>query len=241
MRRTLLATLAAASVFSISTLASTAHAGPEVDVRIAYGSAGKSSPVAYEPPAGGAIVGLPVGDTIYGVPNQTAEPYGGGLIAQLSMGFRFIPFMSAGFSGGIRKASASAPDGTYSNNERSAWEIGPYLRGYIPLVPFIDPWIGIGVEYMSDTQKYSRSGVDWTLSHNGVAVPITIGIDYVALPLLKIGPSFQYTTVFPAGGCFKGNAPGAASFSTCSDATPQFTHPKGYNIWSIGLNARLSL
>ncbi len=237
MRRTLALTLFASSLL----VAASAHAGPEADVRIAWGSASKESPTFFELPPGVIDRTDPsVNDAIWRY-RTSAEPYGGGLIAQLSFGFRFIPFLSAGFSGGYRKSSATAPDDTYKDLERVALEVGPYLRGYIPLVPFLDPWVSLGVEYMNDTQKYSRSGIDHTITHHGVAMPATIGIDYVAIPLLKIGPSFQYTTVFPAGGCYKSAVSGSGATSQCTDSNPQLTHIKGYGVWSIGLSVRVGI
>jgi len=243
MRRTILASAATTAVLLLAT---SAHAGPEIMIRPAYGSAGKSSPIVYAPTATARLSGD--AGKVY---DGTGEPYGGGFIGDAYLGWKIIPYLSAGIGAGFRKSSASAPDDTIKDLARSAWSIGPYVRGYVPLIPAIDPWISIGIRYMSDTQTYSRAsafpGVNekWTLHHHGIAIPIAIGIDYPVLPLLSIGPSFEYTIVSSAGGCAKVGAddPRFTSNSFCTDADDRLkiTSSKSYSVWSIGLDVRLSL
>lgn len=224
--------------------ASASAASLEVTVRPAYGSAGATSPVAYEP--AGLLRVNPPGSIWDG----SASPYGGGVILQGGLGLR-TKYVSVGIGGGTRSASAESPDSTQTDVSRSAWFVGPYVRGYIPMVPIVDPWIGLGVQYMADTQKYkgpvaTSAGsmtADWTLEHHGVAIPITLGVDYTIAKMFSIGPSFEYAVVFGAGACAKVNAANLASTSFCANEsdTKRVTTAKGYGVWSLGLNLRLTV
>lgn len=226
------------------TTASASAASLEVNLRPAYGSAGSTSPVAYEP--AGLLRVNPPGSIWDG----SASPYGSTVILQGGLGLR-TKYVSVGIGGGTRSESADAPDSSLTDVSRSAWFVGPYVRGYIPMVPIVDPWIGLGVQYMADTQKYKgpvatgtgSMTADWTLEHHGVAVPITIGVDYTIAKMFSIGPSFEYALVFPAGACAKVNAANLASASFCADESDQkrVTAAKGYGVWSLGLNLRLTV
>jgi len=170
---------------------------------------------------------------------------------QGGLGLRAGSYVSVGLDGGTRSQSAESTDPAYSDLSRSAWFVGPYVRGYIPMVPIVDPWIGLGVQYMADTQKYkgpvATTGgtmtADWTLEHHGVAVPIRIGVDYTIAKMFSIGPSFEYALVFPAGGCAKVNAANLASMSLCADENEnkRVTKANGYGVWSLGLSLRLTV
>ena len=222
--------------------------GFEIMLRPAYGSAGTGSPVVFEPPSNVVVKGDP--GKIWG---GTASPYGGGFIGQAFLGYRAMKYLSVGLSVGYRKSSASSVDDGSTNLSRSAWSVGPYLRGYVPLIPVIDPWVSIGLSYMHDTQSYTRdvdvqfsNGAtgklpgDWTLEHHGVAVPLGVGFDYKILPMLAIGPSFEYAVVASAGGCAKVAVQGVSQ-SQCTDANPKLTTAKSYGVWSLGLDVRLTL
>ena len=207
--------------------------GFEIMLRPAYGSAGSKSPITKDP---AIATTTDLGKVFTG----DASPYGGGFVGEASAGYRFLPFMSVGVAGGIRSASASSVDDGTTDLKRSAWTVGPYVRAYLFMVPVVEPWISIGVAYMSDEQTYKRIGIDWSLQHHGVAVPITVGVDYPIIDMLSVGPSFQYTTVAQAGGCLKGSA-GGTSQSYCTDANPKVPKTDGYSVWSIGVNLRLTL
>ena len=216
--------------------ASAKDKGFEIMLRPAYGSAGSKSPVTKEDNIPASAITPSPGQVF----NGDASPYGGGFVGELSAGYRFLPFLSAGVAGGIRSASASTVDDGTTDLKRSAFTVGPYVRAYFFMVPVVEPWISIGVAYMSDEQTYKRANVDWSLQHHGVAVPITVGVDYPIIDMLAIGPSFQYTTVAQAGGCLKGSA-GGTSVSECTDAKIKIPKTDNYSVWSIGLNLRLTL
>lgn len=231
----------------ITVLPATASAvGLEVNGRVAYGSAGGESPIAYEP---AGFVRLANPGPIFG---KTAAPYGGGLLLQGGIGLRTGKFVSVGLGGGIRNASATSPDPQITDLTRSAWNVGPWVRVYLPFVPIVEPYVGLGVEYVNDRQTYKGpfanpnggavAGVDHTLEHHGIGVPLTLGVDYTIAKIFSIGPSFQYTLVFPAGGCSKYNAANFASTSSCaSDGdSKRFAAAKGYGVWSLGLSLRFT-
>lgn len=237
--------LAAFVTASISLLPATASAvGLEVNTRIGYGSAGSESPVVYEPTARASMPGT---NSIY---NKSAAPYGGGFVFQGGLGFRTGKFVSVGLGAGLRNGSATSPDPMISDLTRSSWNAGPWVRVYLPFVPIVDPYVGLGVEYVNDRQTWKQpvlvSGrtfdVDHTLEHHGIGVPITLGVDYTIAKIFSVGPSFQYALIFPAGGCAKYNASGLASTSYCAsdNESKRITAAKGYGVWSLALSLRFT-
>lgn len=234
--------LAALPVVLVASAASAASF--EVTLRPAYGGAGDASPTVYEP---SGLVKLTDPDALY---NQTLKPYGAGLNLQAYLGVRVSSWVSVGFMGGWRSNSATS-DQAHDGLARSALMAGPYLRVYVPIVPVIEPWLGLGVSYVHDLQTWKGSiattggsrVVDQTLEHHGVAVPITVGADYKILPMLAAGLSFQYAPVFGVGGCYKAEGGGIASTSFCTDEASEkkITASKGYGMWSLGLNLRLTV
>jgi hypothetical protein len=234
---------AAAAAFIVGLPFTASAVGLEVNARVGYGSAGDDSPVRYEPTG---LLRLPQTDPIYA---GTAKPYGGGLILQGGLGLRTGQFVSVGLGGGIRSASASSVDGA-SDVSRSAWNAGPYVRVYLPFVPIVDPYVGLGVEYVSDTQKYkapvaTTAGTmtaDWTLEHHGVAVPLTLGVDYTIAKIFSIGPSFQYSLVFPAGACANVKGANISGSSHCASEAEnkRITTGQGYGVWSLALSLRVT-
>lgn len=219
--------------------------GLELMLRPGYGAAGDVSPVQYDPKPLVVFANPPgTGDVYAG----TAKPYGGGFAGDVSVGYRFLPFMSAGIYAELRSSSAeSVNDGT-SDLSRSGWGSGMYVRGYFPMVhPSLDPWVSVGVGYAQDTQTYKRAGIDWELKHHGVAVPLGLGIDYRVAPMFAIGPSFRYAFVSGAGGCLKLSTTvsglGSASNKQCTDADEfrRITKAESYGAWSVGLDLRLTL
>jgi hypothetical protein len=241
---------AACALASVAT-SSAAHAenddGLELMVRPAIGSAGSGSPVVYAPDSGARLGGDP--GKIW---SGTASPYGAGFIGDAWLGYRFSRFASAGISAGTRSASTSAVDDGSTNLARSAWTIGPYVRGYAPTFLGFEPWLAIGAQYVHDTQSFDRPVMQgltsypttWTLTHHGVAVPIGIGVDYRFLELFGVGPSFMYSPVIPVAGCAKPevHVTGASSNNFCSnDSSPKLTAANGYGVWSVGLDVRVTL
>lgn len=224
--------------------------GFELMLRPSFGGAGSDSPVRFQPDAGAAFQGDP------GALLQGASPWGAGFVGQATVGYRFLPFLSAGLRGGIRTASGSnLSDGSQSLS-RTSWDAGFYVRAY-PLAgvesvsKYIDPWVGTGVMYMRDTQSFQRSLAvsgggsvlgDVALDHHAVAIPIGLGVDYRVTRFLSLGPSFEYTLANAAAACAKTSAAGFQGSTLCSNEAPgsSFIKAKSYGVWSAGLEARLT-
>lgn len=216
--------------------------GLEITLRPSFGSAGSKSPVVYNPDSGARLSSPP--GKIYG---GDASPYGAGFSGQGALGYRFIPFLSAGISAGFRNSSASAVDDATTDLARSAWMVGPYIRAYVPskMVFGFEPWLSVGAEYVHDTQTFGQPigpvPAKWTIVHYGVAIPIGIGVDYRFLEYFAVGPSFQYAQTLSAQGCAKAEATGFASTNLCSGDTPRLTESKTYGAWTLGLDLRVTL
>jgi hypothetical protein len=224
--------------------------GLEVMLRPGYGSAGDQSPVRYEPAA--QLPPLPEPAVGVGsVWRGTAKPYGGGFVLDGAVGYRPLPFVSLGLTGGWRMSAVSSstiPDQVWDVS-RSALQVGFYGRGYLPLVGMLtgfDPWVSVGATYVYDKQTYKQNvtvPVTVSLTHHGVGIPLAVGIDYRILPLLAVGPSFQYEIVTAAGACMTPSQANLSEPHQCSDADSsiRMTTAKNYGVWSIGLELRLSL
>jgi hypothetical protein len=190
---------------------------------------------------------------------EEADPYGGGFVGELSVGYRFLPLASAGLYGQLRSSSAEEPNDGTEDLSRSAWGAGFYGRFYLPMLhELIDPYAQIGIGYVQDTQSFSRPTValtpagpvtlnaDWEITHHGVVIPLGVGVGFRPLPMLSVGPSFRYDLVLPAGGCFQGTASlGAISdtskYCTDEDDSQRITEAKSYGVWSLGLDLKLTL
>lgn len=252
MKKPLLPTTAAALFFSAtSAIADTGNTGPELMIRGGYGGAGSESPIQVKP---GAPLASPPGALLKG-----ESPYGGGLTGQISLGYRFHPLFSAGLQATRRGDEPGATpkqmsDGTSAN--RNSWGAGFYLRAYpLAVAPgikrYVDPWVSVGVGYTLDQQKYDQEvatnnggkvTASTTLDHHGVAIPVGIGLDYRVLPILSVGPSFEYALVQSAGACMSTTAPGYLGTSYCTNGEPgaSILEGKSYGVWSAALNIKVT-
>ncbi len=232
--------------------------GLEVMLRPGFGAGGSASPVQYHDSTTATV---PAGSVSGLVKN--ASPYGAGFIGDAFIGYRFHPVISGGLRGGIRTVSApsslSPNDGT-SGISRSAWDAGFYVRGY-PLAlseglrKYVDPWISLGVVYMSDSQAYQGPVIavnsagatqtisgSYTIDHHAVAIPIGLGVDYRVLPMLSVGPSFEYTIATAIAGCWAVSAAGLDGHNYCTNSEPgkQILTASSYGVWTIGLDIKLT-
>jgi opacity protein-like surface antigen len=225
--------------------------GLELMVRPAVGSGGATSPVRVD---AGPDVSLSVDP---GLLLAGAAPYGVGFVGQAFLGYRFHPVISLGLRGGLRRSAAEEPADGSADLQRSSWDAGFYLRGYAlalhdRLRRHLDPWVSAGIGYMRDMQRFERpvatSGggsvaADWTLDHHAIAVPLALGVDYRVLSMLSLGPSFEYMLAFGKAACVEVGASGYESREYCTTSSPgeQFLEARGYGVWSIGLDVRLTL
>lgn len=246
---TLMACAVGSSYATVAKADENAHAehltGLEFMLRPSFGGAPSDSPVQYEPSARfqiqdpGAIL-------------QKATPYGPGFVGQAFLGYRFHPIFSAGLRGGFRTAATEAPNDGSSELSRSSWDAGFYARVYPfaltePVRKYLDPWASVGVEYMRDVQTFKRPvgtiAADWTLDHHAVAVPLGVGVDVRVLPMLSIGPSFEYAIASGVAACADVGAPGFVGNSFCSNKDPgkQVIKANTYGVWTLGLDLKVTL
>ena len=223
--------------------------GLELTLRGSTGAAASDSPVQLQ---AGAPVSGDLGTLVRG-----ASPYGVGFIGQAMIGLRVHPLVSFGLRGGLRTSSATALDDGSRNLARSSWDGGLYVRAY-PLVSsptlnqHFEPWFSVGLEYMRDEQTFERSApasgggsvsADVTFEHHAIAVPLAIGVDYRIHPRVALGPSFEYVIAKGVDGCAEYGAPGYSSVRYCAGegVGKQVLTAKGYGVWSVGLDLRVTL
>jgi len=74
-------------------------------------------------------------------------------------------------------------------------------------------------------------------------VPLGIGVDYRVLPVLSVGPSFEYAIAAGVVGCAKQAASGFSSSTFCSNEDPgkQAIKANTYAVWSAGIDLKLTI
>ena len=219
--------------------------GFEISLRPAVGAAPSDSPVKFEPDAGTQVQGNP-GGLLTG-----QKPWGPGFVGDAMIGYRFIPQLSAGLRAGIRTASSEDLSDGSKNLSRFGYDAGFYVHAY-PLAGiegisrYVDPWVGVGVGYGHDSQKFqfpvSNVTADIAVTHHAVVIPIGIGADYRLTKFLSLGPSFEYKIASAVAGCVETSASGFAGTTYCSNSSPGETFVKAhtYGVWSAGLDARMT-
>jgi hypothetical protein len=215
------------------------------------------------PTKGASTAGNPNGDIITG----REHPYGADVFGlSFSAGYRFLPYLSAGAF--FTYANFAAQDGTgagdyvtptdsnISQLQRQAWQLGAYVRYYFTMLhPRLQPWVRLGVGYSEDTASYTRGAVqgahgpltqDYYLTHQGVVVPLTIGLDWRLAPALSLGPTLGYSRVFGLHGCVDSefqsdpNNPlpsGITNINTCASPPVQ---TGDYGVFFGGIFAKLT-
>jgi hypothetical protein len=227
--------------------------GFELMLRPSFGGAASDSPVKLAPSADVAFQTLMKGGSRWGT----------GFVGQASVGYRFVPFLSAGLRAGFRSASRSSVDDSSTNLSRTGENGGLYVRFYpavfAPSVSkYIDPWVSAGIGYEHDNQSFrkdaptglSTSGmipvtqlrVDMSIDHHAISVPLAIGVDYRVTTFLSLGPSFELAINNPIAGCITMSAPGFASETYCSNTQPGkgFVKAETYAVWNAGVDAKVT-
>jgi hypothetical protein len=141
----------------------------------------------------------------------------GGVNVSFGMGYRFLPFASAGVRGLVQTMSSDAivsPGGVSYPSSAGAFTFGVYGRFYpaplingtaeSPRVAFegwgdrrrFDPWVSLGLEYQSVTRRNwdpmrPQYYVEW--QRRSLGVPLVVGADYRVLPPLAVGLSLGIT------------------------------------------------
>ncbi len=193
----------------------TGRRGLELEVRFGVMLPNGQSPVqSANLYPGASYTANPTGDILDG----KEAPYGPSPFGlSLSLGYRFLPWLSAGAS--FSYASFWVNDGTdtgdYSDStsqlERQYWSLAAYARYYvIGLHPRVEPWLELGVGYSDDNANYVRlatqgSGTaelqQYLLEEQGVVASLTAGLDWRLAPVFSVGPSVGYSRTFATKAC----------------------------------------
>ncbi len=191
--------------------------------------------------------------------NGTAKPYGAGFVIGGSVGYRILPFLSFGLTGGWRQSAVKSSEvqAPLSNASRSGLDVGFYARGYLPLagaLTNLDPWASVGATYVYDKQSFDQmvtvnglgeTRMPMSLVHHGVGIPLAIGIDYRVMPFLAVGPAFRYQQVIAVAGCMETHPTQAnligTSYCSNDDSRKRITAAESYGVWSLQLELRLAL
>jgi hypothetical protein len=196
--------------------------GLEVQLRGFVAYAGGESPVQAPSLYSGKLGGNPTGTILNpgSCPaGQICTPYGIDPFAPgVALGWRFKPWMSVGayfsyltYNAQNGTDTGDAPDGT-SQLARSQWVLGAYLRYYFSwLSRKLQPWVEAGVGFSTDQASYQRPSGQamngqpetgfYNLSEEGLAIPLSVGLDWRLAPIFSVGPMFNYTPVFGRYGC----------------------------------------
>ncbi len=215
----------------------------ELLVRASYTIAEPQSPVRFAPGPGGAFATDPGG--IY---DGSIAPYRGGLQVNAGTGYRITRRFSAGLGGSFTKLLSTAITDGSKDLSRLAFSIAPYARVYLPISKSLEFWGAIGVGFKQDTQTFdkpttaagSTQSGKWTMTHEGIAVPVGFGLDIRATDKFFIGPSAQYLGVIATGGCLQIDAPNLQK-KWCTSDTNSVTRAFSYQQLTVGLSLRLSL
>jgi hypothetical protein len=190
---------------------------------------------------------------------QSCTPYGFDAFAPgVAVGWRIRSRVSVGafFSYASYNAlngadAGDAPDFT-SQLSRSQWVLGAYGRYYFTWVSQrLQPWVELGVGYSSDDATYQRPAGQatngqpetgfYTIGEKGLAVPMTVGLDWRLAPIFSVGPLFGFEPVFPLQGCvdvefdqFSNNP----SQTTCSKSLVQASV---YSVFYAGLQVKVTI
>jgi len=173
--------------------------------------------------------------------------FDGGPVARLFGGYRFLEgLVSIGVSGRARVTTAEHVRGV-DYDPRVGLALGPYLRVYPLRTRTFEAWASIGLEYAVERLTYRRPQDDEIhLTHHGLGIPLSIGIDYRASPAVAIGPTFQLTHVHPLSACYDGppltNLDPNLGTSLDEGCTKGWSiEAQPYTTWSVSLGARFTL
>ena len=184
-------------------------------------------------PAGGKTIGQSFSPYTY-------DPLGFAFQA----GFRPLPawsfglfFSYANYGNNADPDTGDLPDGT-GGLERVRWSLGAYARYYLTtLSSRLQPWAQVGIGYVDDSASYSHplgfgvtngGGFDngnYLLDYHGLAIPISVGLDWRLAPVFAVGPFFTYEQAIPVGGCLQitvdQSRSGVGPVNTCDGGVAQ--------------------
>jgi opacity protein-like surface antigen len=166
----------------------------------------------------------------------------------MQVGWRFHPFVSAGFRFDLGRVSTDDPSNETKDLARETMGAGLYTRIY-PLAlsestrRHFDPWLGVGAGYGRDVVSFTlpdgKNQVAVEAQRHAIAVPIGIGFDYRVTEWMSVGPSFEYAIVNPVAGCVKASV-GAASEQVCTGDTRSNLVASSAGAWNAGVMLRVT-
>ncbi len=158
-----------------------------------------------------------------------ARLLGPGVYFRATLGYRFIPLISAGLSFSIQQLGAGLVEGSSMAfvPTASAMFAGVYARFYfMSLIPGVsntrrvefataadlrrfDPWFSLGLEPFQRFSLEQRIPGDPTqfdvFTRTSIGVPVGVGADYRLLPMLAVGLNTQITPAFGSSTTWSGS------------------------------------
>ena len=202
--------------------------------------AGTKSPVTYQPST------IRLTGNIARVFTGAEAPYGFGISGRAYAGYRPLHFLSFGVRGGL--ASRGVSDATVNALERSAWDLGGYMRAYLTPNEWLELFGGVGVSYAKDAQSWTETlagmGASpvlgkFTLVHEGIGIPIELGASYRFLRYFAVGPSFMLMPVVPTASCASFIIEGASGVAFCG-SNASISQASSYYATTIALDLRVT-
>lgn len=155
------------------------------------------------------------------------DAFTGGFNARLGVGYRLLPYLSAGVSAGVQFLGAQnqfvATERSYGASDSFiGYTVGVYGRLYLgsllngsrtePRVFFrsatdprrFDPFVSLGLEFVQGVQRsrsYAVAPYDGNLiswTTTYVGIPVTVGAEYRLLTQLAVGASLGFTPLVAA-------------------------------------------
>jgi len=194
-------------------------------------------------------------------PGSTLNAYdAGGVNLRVGAGYRFAPFLSAGFYGQFQSLEPTAASATYVRFGGFT-ALGVYARVYLarlliaraasataPLESLtdsrrFDPWFGLGFEFLENVWRRDV-GPDpvsnWaSTSRRSVGIPVMLGVDVRPITPLAVGLTFGLTPMF--GGRLDRSAvwtDGQGNVQTTSTSAQSVDGTNAH--WYVGLSARFT-
>ncbi len=123
-------------------------------------------------------------------------------------------FSYANYGSNADPSTGDFPDGT-GGLERVRWTLGGYARYYLTWWSSrLHPWVLAGVGYVDDSASYAHPGPplpngagpdngNYLIHYHGLAIPLSLGLDWRLAPGFAVGPVVTYEGAFPLGGCVR--------------------------------------
>ena len=148
------------------------------------------------------------------LPNAGDHTFWPGVGVQSTIGYRFLPYMSAGVHVGYQNNTTRDLLPHTTASMANALSAGVYLRLYVGgLIPSgrLDPWVSIGVDPYAGQWATATTVLNTTITNrfDTVAIPLTVGIDFLASRNLSLSVMGQAAPWIPWQACTYGSQGGS--------------------------------